>query len=522
MNEASAEPIKFVIDKILKPNGVELTVKDIEGCFGNEEESLPVIKTALFQLVGSLIFENRADVKNFVKNGDFRKLTDTLRIFGFDPFMLDLESNSQHCWLGVCWLIWRFDLFKTLYDPLFPDEDRKYLPPFDEHMLDSTTEELQPPKQLPQSHEELVKRIQRLYHRIYNQLHELSDIEMQREGFNWTMRNIDPDSSLYDLSLKTNAPLLVSHTDALKRYVKNYGKIKSLFSIEKKFYESLTPILDRPRIDRTKYEDTRSEPIDFFPEAMRKPYSDHNDRVDELKRLLNSVYRKFTELKYQFNGLKETHKTNTRQFDLIRREIESKCDQYKRLEVLEEIPGKDLDEIIEGFIPTMPFKHYSDADLQRIIDTGKNDIDLIAKESCCKLSDLAGKICDELGFERHGWEIETHSKERNVGKEVSEHKPNERVSQKTKSITNSKENHKKERQSDAAPVMRRNSNFYDGRPKENGVSPPKKPDQRVPSPVKHPLKAPHRESAPEIAPKTSDAQRKKQQPQKKVREEWQY
>lgn len=420
-----SEALKFVTEKLLRSIDVQLSIPDMLDASEMKDESLNAMKNALYQFVAYIIFANKQDARNFVKRQDLNSTIDALRLIGFDPFLFDLDNNPQHILLSLGWLIWRVDLFKIAYDPLRPEEDLKYLPPYGEYLTDPTVDEPREPKQPPENHDKLTKRIQRLYFKITTQLHELSDLEMGRETFNWQIRSIDPESSLYALSLKANVPLLTAHSDALRRAISNSHKIQQIFALEKTFWEWLSNIAERPHIDPSHFDEMRALPVDWWPDLVSAPFATHNKDIDELQRLYNIARKKMQELKFSCGDLRrDSTKINQRQADIITREIDDKFESLLRFEAQPEHTVTERK--AARLIPQMAFKDYSDSELQRIIDTSQDRCDEVAANSCQKIADAARAICEEMGFEMHGWEVEKFARKRILDDDLDIERPAEK------------------------------------------------------------------------------------------------
>lgn len=419
------ESIRFVIDRLLKPIGVELTVKDMLEAAEANDEVVTQMKIALYQFLAWIVFSSKMDARNWIKKADINQATDVLRLLGFDPFLFNLDVHSQHVLLAICWLIWRCDLFKTLYDPLIPDSDIQYLPPYGEFLTDPTIIPSRPIKKPPTDPDSLTRRITRLYSKISSELRELSDLEMQRETFNWQIRAIDQESSLYSLSLKANIPLLTAHTEALNRAITNSPKIEQIFVIEKQFWDWVTPLANRPGYDPDGFDDMRATPIDWYPPLDGAPYSRHNNKVDELSKLMNECRIKLNNLKFAFGDLpKDHHLGGGYSYDIIRREIDEKMEPILRYEAVKQV---EKEEAVESLIPNMSFKDFSDTALTRIISQSEDKCDEIAATSCQKIADFAKKVCEELNLEMHGWESEKFTRKRVLDDDFEVERPAEKV-----------------------------------------------------------------------------------------------
>ena len=417
------ESLRFVSEKLLRPIGVELSVNDMCRAAESEQEVLDKLKTALFQFISWIIFANKTDARNWVKKADIYSAVDFLRLIGFDPFLFNLDESSQHILLAICWLIWRCDLFKNVYSQYQPDDDIKYLPPYDEYLTDPTIEEPKPARKPPEDHDELTKRIQRLFTKISMELHELSDLEMQRETFNWQIRSIDQETSLYALSLKANVPLLTAHTEALNRAIQNSPKIQEIYRLEKCFWEWITPVANRPTMNPDAFDDMRATPIDWYPALDAPPYTKHNKCIDELGPLLQEAKTKLGNAKFAFGDLSRDKLGGGYSLDIIRREIDARMDQILRYE-----PMKKEETIKKGesLIPNMPFKDFSDTELTRIINQSEDRCDDVAMSACPQIKELAEMMTNDCGLEMHGWEMEKFTRKRVID-DLDEEIPIEKV-----------------------------------------------------------------------------------------------
>jgi hypothetical protein len=206
----ASSAVKFVIEKLLRPIGIDVSLTCFLQASENKEEVIKEIVQGIYTLLAHVLFANKQEASAWIRKCTPNIATDILRLMGYDPFLFDLEGSSQHCLITLCWLIWRMDLFKTLYDRLLPDDER-LLPPYG--VLCADEEDL-PPQRLrepPEDADQLTTRIQRLVGRITYQLQTLSDLEVTRETLHWQIRAIDPDSSLYALSLKAKPALLSTY-----------------------------------------------------------------------------------------------------------------------------------------------------------------------------------------------------------------------------------------------------------------------------------------------------------------------
>ena len=124
----SEDILRFVIDKLLKPIGISLSVPTIiQASLGNNDV-LNEMKTALFTFISTQMFSNQNLARKWVQKANINQAIDYLQLIGFDPFLFDLDNSSQHILLTLGWIIWRYDLFGNLYIKLKPVEDLKFLP----------------------------------------------------------------------------------------------------------------------------------------------------------------------------------------------------------------------------------------------------------------------------------------------------------------------------------------------------------------------------------------------------------
>lgn len=420
------EVLRFVVDHLLKPIGVELSVNDMLEAAESNDDVVTSLKTALYQFIASIIFANKTDARNWVKKADINQATDILRLMGFDPFLFNLDVHSQHVLLTICWLIWRMDLFKTLYDPYIPEADIPYLPPYGEFLTDPTIQSPRSLKKPPTDHDSLTRRISRLYSKISSELHELSDLEMQRETFNWGIRTLDQESSLYSLSLKANIPLLTAHTEALNRAINNSSKIEQIFVMEKQFWDWVTPLANRPGYDPDGFDEMRATPIDWYPVLDQAPYTRHNSKVDELSQLMQECKTKLNNAKFAFGDLsRDRTMGGGYSYDIIRREIDEKMEKILRYEPMTKTSTEES--TTESLIPNMPFKDFSDTELTRIISQSEDKCDEIAATNCQMISDFAAKICEEMNLEMHGWECEKFTRKRVLDDDLDIERPAEKI-----------------------------------------------------------------------------------------------
>ena len=223
--------MKFVIEKLLRPLGIDISAKTFQEAALNNEDVLNEMKQSVYLFLSTILFQNKQEARTWVRKCDIYQATDILRLLGFDPFLLNLDESSQHLLVTLCWLIWRSDLFNTLYEPLLP-KDESYLPPYGVLCADETDYQPRPALKPPEDPSELTLRIERLAGRIGYQLQTLSDLEVTRETLHWQIRSIDPDSSLYVLSLKSKPAVLQAHIEALRLAVQNSEKLKEKWAEE--------------------------------------------------------------------------------------------------------------------------------------------------------------------------------------------------------------------------------------------------------------------------------------------------
>ena len=109
---------------------------------------------------------------------------------------------------------------------------------------------------------------------------------MKHEILSWQIRVIDPETSLYALSLKVTIPLLTAHTSSLNRAISNAPKIREICAIGQNCWEWMTPVARRPSIFAERSDEMRATSIDCFPELYSAPFTRHNARPDEFGSLL--------------------------------------------------------------------------------------------------------------------------------------------------------------------------------------------------------------------------------------------
>lgn len=425
--------VRYVIENLLRPIGIDLSPNVFNQAATGEEEVLNDMKQAVYLFLANLIISNKQDQRNWIRNCNPDIASDVLRLLGFDPFLFDLDNSSQHLLVTLCWLIWRADLFKTLYDNLLPSDDT-YLPPYGTLCVDENDVQPKPLRAPPKDHDELVRRIQRLVGKISYQLQTLSDLEMTRETLHWQIRAIDPDSSLYALSLKSKPNILAEHTKALRLAVENAQKLKNLEQIERVFWRWAFSIVDNLNLSTDRFEETRSIPIDWFPPLTCAPYARHNQGVDEISKAFDEMKEKMELCKEKVGTGKINEKQsglNGRQIDLIKREID---DYMESLERIEEIKIEEKEEIKTKLIPELSFREFSDSKLQRIIVKSENKCAEIAQRCCPEIEQIVADICSEYGYHPHGWKCDvkiTHIEEEDT---FERPKPSRGPSAKQKSI----------------------------------------------------------------------------------------
>lgn len=425
--------VRFVIENLLRPIGIDLSPNVFNQAATGEEEVLNDMKQAVYLFLANLIISNKQDQRNWIRNCTPDIAGDVLRLLGFDPFLFDLDNSSQHLLVTLCWLIWRADLFKTLYDNLLPSDDT-YLPPYGTLCVDENEVKPKPLRPPPKDHEELTRRIQRLVGKISYQLQTLSDLEMTRETLHWQIRAIDPDSSLYALSLKSKPAILAEHTKALRQAVENAGKLKNLEQTERIFWRWAFSIVDNLNLSTDRFEETRSIPIDWFPPLTCAPYTRHNQGVDEISTAFEEMKEKMALCKEKIGTGKINEKQsglNGRQIDLIKREID---DYMESLERIEEIKIEEKEEEKTKLIPELSFREFSDSKLQRIIVKSENKCAEIAQRCCPEIEQIVASICEEYGYHPHGWKCDvkiTHIEEEDT---FERQRPSRAPSTKQKSI----------------------------------------------------------------------------------------
>jgi hypothetical protein len=394
--------VKFVIEKLLRPIGIDMSPNAFNEAASNSEDVLNDMKQAVYTMLAHFLFANKQEARAWIRKCSPNTATDILRLMGYDPFLFNLDGSSQHLLITLCWLIWRADLFKTLYDPLLP-EDETYLPPYGVLCADEEDIPPQPIREVPEDPDQLTARIQRLVGRITYQLQTLSDLEVTRETLHWQIRAIDPDSSLYALSLKAKPALLNAHTEALRLAVQNSEKLKEIAKVEQTFWRWAFNIVDNLTIDPTRFDETKSLPCDWYPPFTQAPFSRHNRGVDEVDRAMAELRTKLGKcIDKVGRGRAADHMSglNRRQVDLITREID---DLMESLERMEEVKVEEREEEAVRLIPELPFKDFSDTKLQSIITKSERKSEEIARRSCPVISEVVSAMCEELGYQPHGW-----------------------------------------------------------------------------------------------------------------------
>ena len=422
--------VRYVIENLLRPIGVDLSPKVFYDAALSSEDALNEMKQAVYIFLANLIIANKQDARSWIKKCNAYVASDVLRLLGFDPFLFDLDNNSQHLLITLLWLIWRADLFKTLYDPLLPS-DEAYLPPYGTLCADDTSPAPKPMKDPPSDHDELTTRIQRLIGKISYQLQTLSDLEMTRETLHWEIRGIDPDSSLYALSLKSRPAVLAAHTKALKQAVENSDKLKNIEQIERTFWKWAFSVVDNMNLSSDRFEETRSIPIDWYPPITCAPFTRHNNAVDEMRELLDQTKAKLEQCKEKVGSGKINEKQsglNGRQISLIKKEID---DYMESLERIEEVKVEEKEDIKTKLIPELPFKEFSDSKLQRIISKSENKCADIANRSCPEIAKIVKEICEENGYSMHGWKCNVQAVHRGEEEDIYERPPPRESKQKS-------------------------------------------------------------------------------------------
>jgi hypothetical protein len=396
------EAIQFVIERLLRPIGIDTSVNSFIDATTNGEDVLTEMKQAVYGMLGHILFTNKQEARNWVRHCSPNLATDIMRLMGYDPFLFDLDNSSQHLLITLCWLIWRRDLFKTLYDPLLPRDD-SYLPPYGVLCADGNDVPPQEVRRAPDDPNELTARIQRLVGRISYQLQMLSDLEVTRETLHWQVRAIDPETSLYALSLKANPTLLNSHVEALRTAVQNSEQVKEIAKVEQTFWRWAFSVVDNLTIDRDRFDATRSLPAEWYPPFTRAPFTRHNRGVDTLDSAMEALATRLGKCQDLTRNMRLRDlqsNLNLRQSDLIAREID---DLIESLERMEEVKVERREEAAAKLIPELPFKDYSDSKLQRIIAKSERKSEEIARRSCPSIAELVAQMCSHLGYQPHGW-----------------------------------------------------------------------------------------------------------------------
>jgi hypothetical protein len=411
------EAIQFVIEKLLRPIGIETSLSSFNDAATNGPDVLNEMKQAVYGLLAHVLFTNKQEARNWTRKCSLNFATDIMRLMGYDPFLFDLDNSSQHLLITLCWLIWRADLFKTLYDPLLPKDD-SYLPPYGILCADDNDVPLHPVRQSPEDPNELTARIQRLVGRMSYQLQMLGDLEVTRETLHCQVRAIDPETSLYALSLKANPMLLSAHAEALRAAVQNSEQLKEIAKVEQTFWRWAFNVVDNLTIDRDRFDATRSLPAEWYPPFTRAPFTRHNRGVDDLHSAIGALTTRLGKCQDLTRSLRLRDlqsDLNRRQSDLIAREID---DLMESLERIEEVKVEEREEAAAKLIPELPFKDYSDSKLQRIIAKSERKSEEIAKRSCPSIAEVVAQICSDLGFQPHGWKCtikESHFDEEEDG-----------------------------------------------------------------------------------------------------------
>jgi hypothetical protein len=282
--------VQFVIEKLLRPIGISLSLTQFKEAAMNSENALNEMKQAVYSMLADLLFANKQEGRAWIRQCSPNLATDILRLMGFDPFLFDLDLSSLHLLITLCWLIWRADLFKTVYEPLLP-KDECCLPPYGPLCADESDILPSSVRPAPENPNDLTARIQRLAGRIPVELQMLSDLEVAREELHWKIRETDPDSSLYALSLKARPDLLNAHVNALRTAVQNSEKLKQLAEIEQTFWRWAFNLFEGLTIDTDRFEATKSLPAEWYPPLTRAPFTRHNRAVDDLNNAIAKLRR---------------------------------------------------------------------------------------------------------------------------------------------------------------------------------------------------------------------------------------
>jgi hypothetical protein len=88
---------------------------------------------------------------------------------------------------------------------------------------------------------------------------------------------------------------------------------------------------------------------------------------------------------------------------MIEHEID---DMIESLERMDEIRMEEQKQSVEKLIPDLPFKMFSDAELRRIIVRAERKCEDIAKRCCPAVAEMVALMCEEVGYEAHGWRCE--------------------------------------------------------------------------------------------------------------------
>ena len=409
MSADTEAAIQILSDKLLQPIGIHLSKDTIYAAFQCQDSAVNDLQISIYMLIAHILFNknNQREAREWVKKCNMDIAREVLALLGFDPFLFNLDNNSEHLLVALCWLVWRADLFKSLYDPYMPADDT-YLPPYGVLFADPNDSSPKPIQKPPEDHDELIKRIQRLTGRISYQLQTLSDLEMARETLHWQIRSIDPDSDLYGLSLKASPDLLGQHISALKNAVENGPRLQAIAKQEATFYRWAFMLTDNLNIeiDPDTFERTRSLPCEWFPPLTRTPYTTHNQGVDDLQAAISEMNQKMDLARKKFSGIRKSEITaglNGRQIALIQHEIDDVMDKLERLD---EIQVEEKEDHKISLIPELELTKYSDTQLERLIQVSERKCQKIAAESCPKIAETIKRICKEMRFEPHGWQID--------------------------------------------------------------------------------------------------------------------
>ncbi|EAX87861.1 hypothetical protein TVAG_352140 [Trichomonas vaginalis G3] len=330
--------------------------------------------------------------KQWIRTADCSTIISLLHHLGFDPDNenFDVEKSSRDCLIAIGFLIWKTDLFGKLYAPLLPPKD-SYTPPYG-----TITDEISIPeaeqKEMPDQIDDLIKKLNRQISRITRKLQILSDIEYDCDFYRSLVMELDKESTVYELSLKSNPELLEKHLNSLKTANQYSEEVEKIAINEATFYKFLSKVISTKAAELAK-ENPDIMQMDFFPDMTTSPARRVNSQaksieekfknIDNIMGLLDKKYSN-TLISLQENDKKEI----TIDVDELSRKLQN-LEKMKRTKKLEKR---------SNIIPDFNFTSFSEQKLHDIVrqydsDCAKLEFNSIADinskiESTCQKFDL--------------------------------------------------------------------------------------------------------------------------------------